>query len=59
MLKRYYENDLSAFFSQLDEKRNVTEADVAKIVSDIINDVKLGGDASLRKYTEKFEMRRK
>ena len=55
MLKRYYENDLSAFFSQLDEKRNVTEADVAKIVSDIINDVKLGGDASLRKYTEKFD----
>lgn len=55
MLKRYYENDLSAFFSQLDEKRNVTEADVAKTVSEIINDVKLGGDASLRKYTEKFD----
>ena len=55
MLKRYNENDFSAFFSQLDEKRNVTEADVAKIVSDIINDVKLGGDASLKKYTEKFD----
>lgn len=55
MLKRYYENDLSAFFSQLDEKRNVTEADVTKTVSEIINDVKLGGDASLRKYTEKFD----
>jgi len=55
MLKRFYENDFDSFFSQLDEKRNVTEADVAKIVSDIIDDVKKGGDASLRKYTEKFD----
>ncbi|MBO5036009.1 MAG: histidinol dehydrogenase [Clostridia bacterium] len=55
MLKRFYENDFDSFFSQLDEKRNVTEADVAKIVSDIIDDVKKGGDSSLRKYTEKFD----
>lgn len=55
MLKRFYENDFDSFFSQLDKKRNVTEADVAKIVSDIIDDVKKGGDASLRKYTEKFD----
>lgn len=55
MLKKYNENDLALFFSLLDERRNATESDVVKTVSDIIRDVKENGDSALRKYTEKFD----
>ena len=55
MLKRYREADFSDFFKELEEKRNATEADVTKIVADIINDVKNNGDKALIRYTEKFD----
>ena len=55
MLKKYLETDFSIFFSALEKKRNSTEADVSKTVSEIINDVRVNGDAALKKYTEKFD----
>ncbi len=55
MLKKYHEKDIPAFFTILDEKRSITESNVTKTVSDIINDVKENGDSALKKYTEKFD----
>ncbi|MBQ6172370.1 MAG: histidinol dehydrogenase [Clostridia bacterium] len=55
MLKRYREADFSVFFRELEEKRNSTESDVTKIVTEIINDVRNNGDKALKKYTEKFD----